>query len=309
MIHIILIIGLIYIAGQKKSSTRNVILLLMGLILIICMTSKEGFELTLNNDDHTRMDGWPVSEDVSLTAGPDYHHQITDQESNTKFWFQFQATGGDPIIIDGISSVVGSSAMPLDDAIYCEVGDVQGSVGYNAQQDNFTAGSLAAAALGARPKITDYLTCTFSVDNLLADLASGSHNQAQDQPPAQDQTQAQDQPPAQDDTDYARQPSPEAIEVWRLAQRASEERAAANRDRASQAAAALSATRAAEAAANMKAEQLAMEMALADCGSHRRVDLIFSDNVQSGLLRSAEQQCCNHTLQPDDLHIFSNRCV
>jgi len=189
VIHILLIIGLVYIASQQnKSSTRNLILFVTGL-LVISMASKEGFQLTFdrpNPGDPYSMDGWPVSDDVSQDS--DGSHQIIDDDTNTKFLFHFQATGGQPILVDGSTSVTDG------EAINCEVNDVPGVVGYNASQTNFSAAYLATAT---GPKITDYLTCTTAlsnVDNLLEDLSDGQiddqSNLARAQTGSQTTTQA-----------------------------------------------------------------------------------------------------------------------
>jgi hypothetical protein len=332
VIHIILIIGLVYIATQQnKSSTRNVILFVTGL-LVICMASKEGFQLTLDQPNPSVpgtdiMRGWPVPDDVSLTPAPEYAHQITDDDTNTKFFFHFQATGGQPIIVDG---------SPVDsEAINCEKNNIPGVVGYNASQTNFSAANLSRAT---EPKITNYLTCTtpFNVDDLLEDLRDDviddesvlaqaqAEIQARTQAQAQAlaQMQAQTPPPAlgagtpnPGDTTMPPQTPPQTpaqvaqtaaeADAQARADAAAEERA----DAADQAQAEAVASAVAQGRAEAMAEMRAQEVIDADCGDHNVFDFKYDPNSEEGAFRTDGQRCCNHTVHPDDNYWLSNKCT
>ena len=334
VIHILLIIGLVYIASQQnKSSTRNLILFVTGL-LVICMASKEGFQLTFdrpNPGDPYSMDGWPVSDDVSQDS--DGSHQIIDDDTNTKFLFHFQATGGQPILVDGSTSVTDG------EAINCEVNDVPGVVGYNASQTNFSAAYLATAT---GPKITDYLTCTTAlsnVDNLLEDLSDGQIDDQSNLARAQtgSQTTTQALTPAQLAALTPAQlaaltpaqlaaltpaqlatPTPDQLAAptpTELAAQEAADTAAQGREDEAQAAirdnlmvqerdAGIIIGR-----AQREGELQAMEAAEANCGLGNAFDKTYHPDPEEGLFRPEGQNCCDHTAPDDGLLLFSNRCT
>jgi len=139
MIRILLIAGLVYFAlQQKQESTRNMILIVTGL-LAVCMMSREGFTLT-SASGGTGMSAWGG-------ASPQSGNTITSTDGSTVFTFALPADG--ELDLDG-------STPDITDKVTCTVDDGGGAAGGIASlKVNFA--TLPAVTIAS--DITTYLDC------------------------------------------------------------------------------------------------------------------------------------------------------
>jgi len=140
MIRILLIAGLVYFAlQQKQESTRNMILIVTGL-LAVCMMSREGFTLT-SAGDGTGMSAWGG-------ASPQSGNTITSTDGSTVFTFALPAAG--ELVLDG-------STADITDKVTCTVDDGGGAAGGIA---SYRANFATLPVVTTAEDITAYLDCT-----------------------------------------------------------------------------------------------------------------------------------------------------
>ena len=142
IIRILLIAGLVYFAlQQKQESTRNMILIVTGL-LAVCMMSREGFDatitLTTSDADVTGMSAWGG-------ASPQSGNTITSTDGSTVFTFALPAADG--LVLDG------PHTESISDKVTCTVDGQVGNASYNVD-------FATLPAVTTTSDITAYLDCT-----------------------------------------------------------------------------------------------------------------------------------------------------